>query len=200
VPHATQPATIGGEEEAPGRFLDNLGEGASPLAIIAGEFELILKTIYEPELLISTTFFAENTQTVWGTINTEPDLYQIDVYRGLADGYDWCFCPRQPNTNPNIVLAEIRLNGDGFSYYDEILRQQCVYSLADPRCFERLLDHVWFDLDCKLGETQCRMEWIVQQQKVSSEFDEYGDIESRLYVLKSKRPLFAQRYKAIKHD
>ncbi len=200
MPHATQSAIARRDEEASGRFLDDLGEWVSTLDIIAGEFEALLKTIFEPELLVSTTLFAENTETVWGAIRTDPDMYQIGIYRGLDNSYDWCFCPNQSNSNPNVVLAEIRLDGDGFVFYNEILRQQCIYQLADPRCFERLLDHVWFDFDCKLSEAQCRMEWIIQQQEMSSEFDGYGDIESRLHVLKSKRPLFAQRYKAIEHD
>ncbi len=197
MPCSPQPLAIRADEVAPRRFLDDLKEGASPLAIFAGEFEVLLKSVFEPELLVSTNFFESNTVTAWGAVTVDPDIYQLEIYRGLTPDFNWCYCPYYCKKKNNIVLAEIRLDGDGFSFYDEILRQMFVYCLHDPQCFRKLLDHIQCHVDHKLSETQCGMEWVLQQQGVSSDFDGYGDVESHLHVLKSKRPLFLKRYESI---
>lgn len=196
MPHTTQSATVGEDRGVAGGFLSNLADGASPLAIFAGEFEALLKSVYEPDLLVCTSFIEHNTVTVWGAFTTDPDHFIIEVYRGHEDEYDWSYCPRQPHFNPNPVLVEVRLTGDGLSIYDEHLQQKFVYPLEDPACFEKALEQVRYELECKFGEAESRFEWIAYEQTHNPEFDEYGDVESRLHVLKGKRRLFDQRFRA----
>lgn len=196
MPNATQPTTVGAGGPDAGGFLSNLADGASPLAIVAGEFEILLKRIYEPHLLVSTSFIEHNTVTVWGAFTTDPDHFIVEVYRGIEDEYNWAFCPRQPGHNQSPTLIDVRITGDGLSIYDQNMRKTFVYPLEDPDCFEDALNQVVYEIECKLGEAESRFEWVAFEQTHNPEFDEYGDVESRLYVLKRNRRLFDQRFRA----
>lgn len=178
-------------------FLDSLTDGASPLAIIVGEFELVLKKVYEPDLMVAASFVGDNTLTVWGALDCGPTRFRVDIFRGAGDEFLWAVSPRVP-PNCGTVLLDVEITEDGIRVYDEVMRRGYVYSLADPDCFKRAVDHVWYDVDIKLGEIGLVMSWIARGQEVDPRFDEYGNnIESRLDVLRSKRASFTERYQAL---
>lgn len=175
------------------RLLDCLEKDASAMAIIAGEIEAMLKDIYEPDLCVSTGYFGNGFMTVWGTFYEGPVKYEITIFRCSTDRFNWAV---RPDRNDPIILAVVDVTPDDIVVYDEIHKHRR-YQIEDPDCFENVIGHVKYAMDCVLTEVESGLESMSFAQRCSGDFEEYGDLDSRLGVLKEKKQSFDRRFQSL---
>lgn len=166
------------------------------LAIISMELNRLLSHIFQPEFEIEILPFGLGHQSVWGVQSVDNDHFRGEIYTTMSD--DWAYCPRYPK-EPQVSSASFnfRLDGDGVWVVDVISGRNTPHTFEDPRFFEQVLDHIFYNVDFLLREVQVRFEWVISQQGVDPDFDEYGDVSGRLAVLKEKRKLFGERYRSV---
>lgn len=167
--------------------------GAHVLDVVSIELEKFIRQIFEPDMQIATYPVRSGIISAWGAVEIGYDHSKCQISTTYDD--KWSYCPRYSGDDPQPILFDLLVSGDGVVIYDTLSGQHITHTFENPKFFENVLDHIWDNIDFMLRIVQVRLEWIVSSQVT---IPELGDATERLAVLKEKMKLFEGRYRSIR--
>lgn len=169
--------------------------GAQVLDVVTVELEEFLRQIFEPDIQITSYPVRSGSMSPWGAVEIGSSHSKCQICTKYDD--KWSYCPRYPREGPQPLSFDFQITGDGVVVQDVITCQYITHTLDNPEVFNQILDHIFYNIDFLLREVQVRFEWVISQQGIDPDFDEYGDVSGHLAVLREKRKLFNERYRSV---